>query len=72
MRLFLLLIVSLLPFIGNAQLKFRHWDESRGLPNDQIRFISTLDDRRIALRTPAGLMLFDGQEFTDHRLDRSK
>lgn len=68
--LFLLFFSGLLTLSG--EVKFRHLDESKGLPNDQIRSFMTLDDGRMAIQTPNGIMLSDGSHFSIHYLDRGR
>lgn len=72
LKSYLLLVTLFVSFLANGQIVFRHWDESHGLSSDQIRNITTLDDRRMAVRIPNGLMMFDGTKFSMHHLDRSR
>lgn len=75
----LLLCVPLLAMLldaaqakGAGRLVFRHWEESSGLPSDQIRGFVKLPDGRMAVRTPAGLLLFDGSGFKEAYIDRNR
>lgn len=65
-----LVMILLVALAVEAQIVLRHWDESTGLPSDQIRSFSTLDDGRIAARIPNGLIVFDGSDFNIHYINR--
>lgn len=68
--IFTLILCPVIP--AGANITFRHWNESDGLPSDQIRSFATLDDGRIAIRIPNGLIVFDGTDFKQHYIDRSR
>ena len=51
---------------------FRHWDVSDGISDNQIRYLSVLDDGRIAIRTSSILNIFNGITFEHFYHDRRK
>lgn len=68
----LILVAISMAAHSSAGIVFRHWDESIGLPSDQIRSFSTLDDGRIAMRIPNGTVIFDGSHFKLQSIDRER
>lgn len=73
-KYFLLLLLGLVYGRCHAQenMMFRHWDVSDGISDNQIRYLSVLDDGRIAIRTSSILNIFNGITFEHFYHDRRK
>lgn len=57
---------------AQENVRFRHWDVSDGISDNQIRYLSELNDGRIAIRTSSILNIFNGITFEYFYHDRRK